>query len=87
MHVSDAVPACALQPEMLNQGRGMVCMHYVKKCCAGTHCLFSASFAAFKSLKYCVIAFAAALCSMMVGPLFAGLHLARSGHMDCNALR
>ena len=62
-------------------------MHYAKECCIGTHCLFSASLAAFKSLKYCVIAFAAALCSMMVGPLFAGLHVARSGYMNCNALR
>ena len=35
--------------------------------------LFSAVLAALKSLKYCVIAFAASLCSLMVGPLFAGL--------------
>ena len=38
-----------------------------------THCLFSAVFAALKSLKYCDIAFAASLCSLIVGPLFAGL--------------
>ena len=39
----------------------------------GTHCLFSAVLAALKSLKYCVIAFAASLCSLIVGPLLAGL--------------
>ena len=41
----------------------------------GAHCLFSAALAALKSLKYCVIAFAASLCSLIVGPLFAGLQV------------
>ena len=49
---------------------------WVKECrktrCSA-HCLFSAALAALKSLKYCVIAFAASLCSLIVGPLFAGL--------------
>ena len=52
--------------------------------CAGcawsldAHCLFSAVLAALKSLKYCVMAFAASLCSLIVGPLFAGLRDARA---------
>ncbi len=53
--------------------------HAEQRVCRGctrvldTHCLFSAVFAALKSLKYCVMAFAASLCSLIVGPLFAGL--------------
>ena len=44
----------------------------------GSYCLFSAVLAALKSLKYCVIAFAASLCSLIVGPLFAGLYDTRT---------
>ena len=77
MHQTLSTCCCVcLASEPLAKGRGMVRMRMVWDAAPGAHCLFSASLAAFKSLKYCVIAFAAALCSMMVGPLFAGLQVA-----------
>jgi hypothetical protein len=49
-----------------------------------THLAFSAFLAAFKSRKYCVMAFAASLCSLIVMAAFEGL-LQTTDSAQCHA--